>query len=230
MNREQRGILYGLALGDGHLTAPIKEKGKNSCLKIQHGIKQEEYIKHKANLLHSIYGGNKPNINYYERVHPQTNVNCKSVVINKATKYFTQMRRILYPKGKKTYTRKMLEYLTPHGLALWYMDDGTIEGRVSKKTGLISSITMKISTCCSFEEAKTIQKYFEDVWGITIKIHKQNRKNGKTYYNIAMNTKQSHRFASFIWPYIIPCMEYKMRFLEDFVLRTSARGPVKTGS
>jgi len=227
MNRNQRGILYGMAIGGSYLRPRNRDRGINVCFLTEHSVAQSEYIKHKRDLMHSICGGKRPEIHYRERHDKRTDKVYKSLSYSRTLLYFNQIRKVLYPEGTKTYTRKMLNYLTPQGLALWYMDDGSIRGYTSKKTGNISSIQMSLATHCSKEEAEIIQTYFKEVWGVDARIHKR-KSNGHIHYNICMNTKAAHRYASFIWPYIIPSMEYKMRFLEDFVLHTSAK-PLSNG-
>jgi len=218
MNRKKRGILYGLALGDGHLSYR-PQRGSNCELIVGHSTKQAEYIHHKADLLLSVTGGSRANIRPTKTFLKSTGKSYRGLRFSKTHKYFNQMHRVLYPKGKKVYTRKILDFLTEEGLALWFMDDGSMRCNRNKE-GEVTSLFADITTHCSKEELEIIQEYFREEWGIDVKASKS-----KGAWNVRFNTKACHRLASFIWPHMIPSMEYKLRHLEDFVLRKSARHP-----
>lgn len=217
MNRRDRGILYGLSLGDGSLSYR-PERGSNCEFILGHSVKQKAYIEHKAKMLHSIIGGNAPNI-HPTKTKLKNGKTYHGLRFSKTHKYFNQIHKNLYPQGRKVYTRKILDFLTEEGIALWFMDDGSMRCNKNKQ-GEVTSLFADITTHCSKEEAEIIQLYFQETWGIETKIRKS-----KGAYNIGFNTRACHRLTDFIWPYIIPSMRYKFRFLEDFVFRTSARHP-----
>jgi len=206
MNSTQRGILYGMAIGDGSVH---KVTQGNCVLQFSHSDKQKEYIELKAKKINSILGGKQNSVNWYTSKTPSGEVHYGKY--GKAHKYFNQMRRVLYPYGKKTYTRKMLDYLNPEGIAYWYMDDGGLSKKFtrSKTTDEITSCSceMRISTYCSEEEIDTIIQYFQEVWKIQGK-KRLSKKHG-TYY-LAFNTKESKKLELLIKPYVIESMYYKL--------------------
>lgn len=226
MNREERGILYGMAFGDGYIRCSdrVKPEGYKwtaSELCVAHSTKQYEYAQHKAELIHSIFGGNKPKLHPTKttlKVHGADKT-YTGVRFTKSNPYFRQMHRVLYATGKKMFTEQALGYLTDHGLALWFMDDGSMNCN-KNKAGEITSLHGTICTQCSEEEAKMIVDFLTYQYGIPAKL----RKN-KGRYDIGFATKACHKLADVIQPYMIPSMMYKLRHLEDFVLRTSARHP-----
>lgn len=206
MNSTKRGILYGIALGDGSIH---KIKNGNCVLQFTHSEKQKDYAEYKAQRINSLLGGKKNNANRYE-----SNTKYGHVVYykyGKSNKYCNQMRKVLYPYGKKTYTRKVLDFLNPEGIAFWYMDDGGLSKsfRKHKETGEITgcSCEMRISTYCSLEEIETIIEYFKEVWDIQGK-KRYSKKHG-TYY-LAFNTKESKKLELLIKPYMIESMYYKL--------------------
>jgi hypothetical protein len=206
MNSTKRGILYGIALGDGSLH---KRKEGNCTLQFTHSEKQKDYAEYKAKKVNSLLGGKKNQVNWYTTRTPYGKITYGKY--GKSHKYCNQMRRVLYPYGKKTYTRKVLDFLNPEGIAFWYMDDGGLSKsfRKHKETGEITgcSCEMRFSTYCTLEEIECIIEYFKEVWGIQGK-QRYSKKHG-TYY-LAFGSKESKKLELLIKPYIIESMYYKL--------------------
>lgn len=115
--------------------------------------------------------------------------------------YFTRLRKIFYPYGKKIIRRKLLNKLTPLGLATWFMDDGT--------TGINNRNypQLFISTCSyPMVDNQIIRSYFLENYGIEIKIH------GGKYPRLYFNKPNAKKLVEIIKPYIIPSMQYKLRY------------------
>lgn len=206
MNRHNRGVLYGMLLGDGSIH---KIKQGNNVFQFTHSEKQEDYAVYKAKKINSIIGGKK---NIPHKYTSDTKYGTITYVkYGKSNKYFNVMRRVAYPNGKKTYTRKLLNFLTPEGIAYWYMDDGGVSKnfRRSKDTNEITgcSVEMRISTYCTLEEIECIILYFLEVWEIQAK-KRLSKKHG-TYY-LAFNTKESKKLERLIGKYLIESMQYKL--------------------
>lgn len=208
MNRSDRGIIVGMVLGDGcirvreRVKLPEGYKWRTQELRVKHSHKQTAYAEHKAAIVARMFGG-KCNV----RPTQVTTLGkiFDQVMFTKSHKYFRTLHRVMYPGGKKTITRQVLDYLTPEGIAIWYMDDGNCAVN-RNKDGWVSSCATIISTCCSEEETKNIQSWFASKHDIKIKIF--HAKNDK--YSIRMNTGESQKFARLIEPYIIPEMRYKL--------------------
>jgi len=232
MNTEHRGILYGLVLGDGHISirqrlgkdkhGTPKYEYTNCELVFAHSPKQKEYIEHKRELLVSVLGGAHPKISTVKsklsngKTYP-------GLRLAKSDTYFRQMHRVIYPTGKKVFSDTVLDYLTAHSLALWYMDDGSMRCNRNRH-GAISSCFADLTTHCSEEEAVRIVRWLGEKWGIDAKVRPDAPRG---VFNIGFNTRGCHQLADVIWPYIIPSMQYKFQYLEDFEARTSARDPTE---
>lgn len=182
----------------------------DGCLKVKpgpyyeyvicHSIKQKEYIEYKLNLFHSILGGKKPKLHYYKGKLGE------SLRFSRCHKYFRLLHRRLYSKnGKKYITDKVLNRLTPHAIAIWYMDDGGL--KKNKHMGRVTSSSMHLFTYCSKEEAVRIVQYFNEKWGISPKALKYYKKD---QWNIVFNTSESRKLDELLKPYIIPSMLYKL--------------------
>ena len=155
MNRQDRATLYGLAIGDGHISYRTRLKdGKyryeQAELIIGHGLQQTEYIEYKAELLHKIFGGNKPKVSTVFYVVKDKKYEGRRV--SKTNPYFRLMHGELYKEDKKKkITRKVLDYMNEQSLALWFMDDGSISSNKNNK-GDITSLSLRICTQFSEEE------------------------------------------------------------------------------
>lgn len=199
MDKIKKSLLLALCLGDGYIS-------KDGCLLIEHSQKQESYIKWKQNLLNEIcptrYKRNE--LSYRERLDKRTNKIYKQVALHRQHKYFRILRKWLYTPTK-IYKRKLLDRLTPEGVAIWYMDDGGLKTKISKKTGKVSSIQLSLYTYCSKEEVNIIRDYFFEVYEIEFKIYKRSDK-----YLLCANTQNGRKFINLVKPYIIPSMMYKV--------------------
>jgi hypothetical protein len=201
MNRRKKGLLIALVLGDGY----IQQQANTAGIKIEHSKDQMPYLIFKAELIHSLLGGKKPNILERVRFDKRTGRTYNSCLVYKSSRYFKLLRKWFY-KPKKKLSRKLLDYLSEEGLAIWFMDDGWSQFRYSKKTGRVSSQQSYLGTYCPLEEAQEVQKYFKEKWDLEFKYYKTH--NGS--YVMCANTKDSLRFVELVKPYIIPYFNYKI--------------------
>lgn len=216
MDRHKRGILYGLALGDGGIYLNKSQAKTTARMVIGHGPAQLEYLKHKAKLLHSTTGGKEPSVYTYQSKNKATGKTYTNHQLYKNYTYFRQMHRVLYPEGKKVYTEQLLSYLTDHSLALWYMDDGSGTICKNKLTGKPSGCMTRIATYCSKEEAEILKTWFMSKYGIDAKFDVDKRSDK---YSLRFNTADSKVFVSVVSPYIIPCMQYKIEHVGSYIPR-----------
>ncbi|MEQ8756841.1 MAG: LAGLIDADG endonuclease [Coleofasciculus sp. G1-WW12-02] len=188
---EQRGILAGLLLGDG------KRNQKNFF--IQTSSKHEEYLLFKKKLLEQITG--KPvSIRRWStrKDYKQIRLEPKLIPLTRV------LVKKLYQAGTKTITRKFLNLLTPQGIAIWFMDDGSKS--FPKKDGKVHALTLNLNTYLSKPQNEIIVSYFAEVWGFKWGLSK-----GKGLYRLRMGTKEGKRFLAFIRPYIHESMLYKVQ-------------------
>jgi recombination protein RecA len=191
-----REMLFGSLFGDAGVY--LSTASRHYHLMICHSPKQKEYMEWKEGFLKSLTTGIKQ-ATYFHRIRQK---NYTTLTIrSKNHSYFTRLRKIFYPYGKKLIRRKLLNKLTPIGLATWFMDDGT--------TGVNnrSYPQLFISTCSySPEENQIIRDYFLENLGIEIKIH------GGKYPRLYFNKPNAIKLIQIIRPYIIPSMQYKLRY------------------
>lgn len=203
MKRDKKALLISLIIGDGFIRTDTRSKSNKSSLKLCHSIHQEDYINYKVTLLHSLLGGKKPVVNHYLCKWPDGS-SYKQVRAEKAHRYFRVLRNWLYPNK---YNVKYLRYLTPHALAIWFMDDGSIIANNKYKDGTCSSARTNLHLCTDKSKAEDVCKYFLDNWSIKFTTFLE-----KGTYSIRCFHKEGKKFHELIHQYIIPSMSYKQRF------------------
>lgn len=201
MTLEEKSLIIAFTLGDGH----IAPEGR---LIINHCEKQKGYLLYKADIVNKIIG-KKP-----VTIHKTKNIvkgkEYFGYTIRKCCKAKLQeIYDLVYPNKKKVISREVLDYLTPQGIAIWYMDDGTLYP--DKKDGKIHAWKLRIATYLSKEENQVIVDYFKEKWDIQFHIYKDGNK-----YLIGMGTKEAKRFLTLVKPYIdeVECMKYKVRIFD----------------
>lgn len=200
LSKEQKSLLIALLIGDGTISS-------NYVFKLSHSTLQREYLEWKVGLLNKYGIKNNGVKEYISKCGYNTG---KSVLYSQMSLIPTikALRRSVYTP-KKTITRKLLEWLNPLGLAIWYMDDGCINVNTSKQRSSIQH-TIKIATCVDDDTVKTIINYFDEVWGI----HFRPFKEGKNTYSIASSSElDCEKFIKIVKPYIeqVPSFLYKIR-------------------
>lgn len=200
LSKEQKSLLIALLIGDGTISS-------NYIFKLSHSTLQREYLEWKVGLLNKYGIKNNGVKEYISKCGYNTG---KSVLYSQMSLIPTikALRRSVYTP-KKTITRKLLEWLNPLGLAIWYMDDGCINVNTSKQRSSIQH-TIKIATCVDDDTIKTIINYFDEVWGI----HFRPFKEGKNTYSIASSSElDCEKFIKIVKPYIeqVPSFLYKIR-------------------
>jgi hypothetical protein len=202
ISNEANQIILGGILGDGS----INRVHKNPRIHFSHSTIQKEYIFWKYEILKEeqlVVSPPKVIMSGNNQRFPQWRFQTKT---STKLQYFEQL---FYKNGKKVVQRKILNMLTPLGLAVWYMDDGNLIIHKYKKldgsTGIKSREIAINTQCFSYKEHEIIQKYFLKVWKIDTKIYKN-----KGSYRLVMNATNAKIFISLIEPYVIPSMQYKI--------------------
>lgn len=191
----QEQMILGSLLGDMNLSVPGVNRQVNSRLAIVHSDKQEELFMKKVEILGEFMGSYKL---YIPNPDDRTGKVYKSWRGNsKAHKVFTDMYHLLYPNGTKTLTKEYLNKINnPIALAYWFMDDGTFDGHIA-------------TNCFSEKEHELLIKWFQENWNISCIKHKSG-----TQFNIYISQKSRLDFERLIFPYMIPSMYYKLKFLD----------------
>ena len=201
-NAEQ--ILLGSILGDGYMSPNRHPENTkltlNSELRIQHGIRQEEYIKYKKQLLEN--EGIKCYLSFLSGDKKKTHfIKGREVIENGTFRLKTQRNvsfnfyRNLFYKKHKIITRYFYK-LNALGLAIWYMDDGYYKG----------SGCVLCTNSFSFKEVELLQNILKHNFDLNTTIQKSNLQQPLIY----IKSDSKDKFINLIKPYICESMFYKI--------------------
>lgn len=202
-NKESRNLLIALLLGDGTIS-------KNNVFKIVHCEKQRDYLEWKIKQLKANGIRNNGIKSYIKTKGFNVGVPVYYTQLN-IVPFIKVLRRVFYTPKKIIGNRKLLNRLSPLGIAIWYMDDGSINIRKNKE-GRIHGFYIKISTCEPKEEVQVLIDYFKEVWDIKFYMFHEGKK--KDSYSLCCGTKEGLKFVELVKPYVVqvPSMQYKIQF------------------
>ncbi len=183
-----REILHGAVLGDGYL----EPHGRGVRLQVLHSAKQKAYVEWKHKELASLDPG--PLYFYAKTQYPFWRF------LTKPHPYLAELRESFYVEGKKVVPDKILELLdTPQSLAVWFMDDGTLD----KRQGSILFETQ----CFSVEDIEKLKMCLQVNFGIQSSPCKSGKGRGLRLY---VPVAEARKLRAIIEPHVIDQMRYKL--------------------
>lgn len=201
---EVKGAIYGTLLGDSTIT----NRNEFSCEQVSNNL-----IRYKGDILSNI----SPELKVYYHIRDRGNTQLMdNTVYNRKISYVVQTNRHpyfkvfrdkLYHTGTKQVSMDILECLTPEGLALWFMDDGYLDYKVSSNTR-----NLRICTD-SFDEISinNIVRYFNDTWGIISKVYMHNAGKGReSKPRVSFNAENSQKLITIVHKFFLPEFYYKL--------------------
>lgn len=204
--KEKLSFISGCVFGDSHLY-----KNNNRCFQFKHSEKQLDYFLWKKSLLEKFFPDANIRISDGKSINKNTGKIYKWNGLFFTSDYFQRIYNHFYDNnGRKFLNFGRLNQLTPLGLAVWYMDDGSLIFHRNRylKNGerTIRGRSMILATnCFNYEEHLEIKKWFKIRFNIEAKIYRQ-----KEYNVIVLNATNSNRLIEVISPYIINSMFYKI--------------------
>lgn len=188
--QRQKEIALGSLLGDAYL----RPSGNSFSLSFTHGEKQVEYLKWKLRefgnfVVTKEFYEHEKNFHGNRRTYSFSTINHP---------YLLELHSLCYPAGKKVVSDEWLNSLSPLSLAVWYMDDGSINKRY--KTIVLCT------NCFSVQEQQRILDYFASSLCINAKL--EERRNGQ--FVVRINASERTKFLDLIAPHIPDCMSYKL--------------------
>lgn len=203
-------MVLSLVIGDGCLHY-IKNNGRlYGGLTIDHGKKQADYQKWKAELLDSVFD---------RKVNVRQSKKRNSIQVSVCHKRLKAWRKFCYPGGKKDIT-KILKFINNpvFTVAVWLMDDGYVESSISKLANG-NGARFRIFNCKTpLENQQILIDWFIAELNITPKIKIQkNNKNGKSYPFLKFTQSDSLLLWEQIRPFVLQfkSMRYKFRYIEQ---------------
>ena len=187
----QEQVILGGILGDSSFRHYNNKEYSNGII-MRHSLKQKDYVKYKNKLLGEL-------VIHYKEYEVQNSYKKEKV---EAWTYSNQAISKIYQlctkDNHKYITKEWLEKLNWLGIAIWYMDDGSLN--VGTKNPSIYFHTEGYSK----EENETIINFFSHI-GIKAYLRRY-----KTYYFVAISTNDSNKIWENIKTFIPDSMQYKL--------------------
>ncbi len=189
----QKALVWGSVLGDGTLT----RNSNNVVFRVTHGYKQLSYLEWKYSLL-------APYVLTEPRRRECTNfIGNPSAIHSFGTithPWLVSIYPCCYPNNIKTVSLEWLNNIDEFALAVWFMDDGSL----NKANGIMTFCT----NCFSYQEHLLMQKWFMDRWNIETKI--EPRRNNQ--YSLRVNKSVAPLLREIISPHVPSFMRHKVTY------------------
>ena len=203
----QRSFIVGSLLGDG--TMRLGKKAANANFKVEHGLKQKEYVFWKYEILKDwVYTAPKMSVRYDKAntAYPKSwwfRTIRHPILTEIYDRFYT---RDGYRVGRKIVPQDIAKCIDDLALAVWIMDDGNYaRGNINISTYSFTLPEIELLRCMMDKNFSVDINYYRD------------RDKG---YRMYCNKKETKKIIRIIHPYIVPSMMYKIGF----------HNPVTTGS
>lgn len=217
--------LIDFTLGDGSISFPLTDK-RGARFKLEHSIKQRDYLWHKAQILRDL--GLDGNEVIQDRVVKGKTYQTISYVTKNHQSILTA-RKWLYNQRVKKIDKALLRQLDARSIAYWFMDDGS--GPKTKKSSSIVDgkrytyiypehkiERYTFSTYnCTLDEINLIRDWFLSEY--SIETHAKLDKRSKNCLGVFISIdgiENKDKFREVVKPYIIPSMQYKIDGVHTF--------------
>lgn len=124
MNREDWLFVISCVLGDGSLT-PIRNKN-TVMISFTHCEKQRSWLQEKADRLNQIFG-RSCTVGFSSYFDERTGNRYESCQFALTSQKLIPAYQLIYPQGKKVFSKALLTDLTCEHLAVLWADDGSLE-------------------------------------------------------------------------------------------------------
>lgn len=192
LSQEQKDIVVGLLLGDGSLEF---DGFKSSRLQIKQCERKREYV-------FWLYD----HLSDHVKTAPKQRMDYRQWYFStKSTGELEVYRQIFYKNRRKIVPKNISSLITsPVTLAVWFMDDGTLDYRVK------SHYSFSMSTdAFSVKEVKLLQTVLKERFGIESSIQTPSCR-GKKYTKLYIGKNGREKFLKIVSPYILNCFSYKI--------------------
>jgi len=192
LSQEQKGILVGLLLGDACLET--QNKGQTYRLKIEQSRSHQAYVEHLYRLF-AEWVLTPPRMRQVVSAGRQSENLAFQTVSHSAFRFYAHQ---FYDGRRKRVPKLIHRWLTPQGLAYWFMDDGSIKSKQSKA---VIFNTQGFNRSDVERLVEVLQQLF------SLQASVRNQKDG---YQIYISGNSYERFAQLVSTYIIEEMQYKL--------------------
>lgn len=191
LTKRQKDVIVGTLLGDGYLEV----QGISARLQLKQSEEKKEYVfwlyDELRNLCKSEPKQRKDNQQWY--------------VSTRYLPVLFRLRQKFYRDGLKIVPDDIHRLLKNSlSLAVWFMDDGTLDWRVKDHYAFLLT-----TNCFTHEDNQSLLNVLKTNFNIEAAIHLAFSRR-KRYPRIYIGAKGRDRFYTTIQPFILPCFNYKL--------------------
>lgn len=206
LKQKDKAFLLAVCVGDGYLTKPNSSGRVN--LVLQHSVAQEPYLQWKRDRIAAMVDGPSSNLTHF------TSNGYPAVKWSKQHPYCSTLRTWLYKDNRKVISAKIVNKLTVEGLAVVWMDDGSMYAKkhpVTKKAKALEGI---LSLYGTLHEATQLAVALNNKFATQFKVVKH-----RDQYRLRLNTAGCKHLSSIIYSFMCPAMSYKIALALDSELQ-----------
>ncbi|MDG7023028.1 MAG: hypothetical protein JRN45_00745 [Nitrososphaerota archaeon] len=186
-------LLIAVSIGDGSLF--VHPNGVTPYFSVEHAKKQQPYFDWKVEQLRS--KGIEGEVT--ERTRERKGTTLQSCVFKtRVDERFGEAYRLLYRDGEKRITEELLSRVTPPMLAIWFMDNGSIDARYN------AAITLSTDSFPR-SDVELLSSWLKKNHDIVSGVH--NHGNG---WVLTMGREASYYLAELVRPFFHESMVYKI--------------------
>ena len=215
INPIQKQLVLGSLLGDAFIhvveskrvSKKYVNKGTRARIQFRHGPKQEAYIRWKYRLM-------LPHTKTAPTLKPAAGFTKESLSFSTSCDFY-DVASVVVDGDRKRPTINWLEQIDDFGLAVWYMDDGSLSDGVARFH----------TEGFTREECETIAGWLIAKYNFPARVLDSRKNDGRVHHYISIGRDGAQMLAGYIARYIPPCMRYKLPMpgpVERLAVRTSA--------
>lgn len=203
---EFKGAVIGTLLGDSSIVKYPESKVHH--LQITHCMEQEEYMLEKKKILEHL-----TEVRFY-RDQPNGKDGkyrcCR--LVTRSHPFYDSLRDHFYYQGRKTVDEHVLKCISPLGLALLYLDNGSIIPQGNFGIPMIA--TNNFNKVENEMISRMLQKRFGLQWRIN-SIASSYKGVKKQIFNLRLRLSDREKFFDMIREFVPDCMKYKISCESD---------------
>jgi hypothetical protein len=192
-------VIMGSILGDGSLSPLSRGRDRTSTIDISQNVSKFSYLEWLYKILGRVLDLNP--------IHQKKGFEQMYRFRSKPSKLLGSLRSKFYSDldGKKIIPSDIQEiFKDPISLAVWYMDDGTLDKR--DKYHFNSCLA---SYCFTFSECNFLKEVLKKNFGLNVSVN-QSTMRGKVYPRIYIRSESMNDFIRLVKPHILPVFNYKI--------------------
>ena len=189
----QREVVVGVLLGDACLES--RDRGRTFRLKVEQSAFHEAYVRHLRSELGTWVLSGPRRRTKTDRTGASTISWAFNTVSHGGFRFYAQQ---FYLLGKKVVPKLIHRWLSPRGLAYWFMDDGSMKSSQSKAV-IFNTQGYELSDVERL--AGVLVSHFQ----LAAKLRRQS--DG---WQIFVSGRSFERFGELVDPFVIPEMRYKL--------------------